>query len=174
MARGDYHGSFQHPLRAFFVGTGLLVLLVGGWVIGVEAGSPPSSAHVETHLVTQFGQPKLRVITVSQPVVSTVVSDRTKTVRIQGVGPTRVVVIHTGGKEVVAYLPVDQVPALTAAAESATPLTVYVPDPVTVTQTVTETTSETVTETATETQTVTETAPPTSSGSAPASGSSTP
>ena len=166
MARGDYHGSFQHPLRAFFVGTGLLVLLVGGWVIGVEAGSPPSSAHVVTHLVTEFGQPKLRVITVSQPVVSTVVSDRTKTVRIQGVGPTRVVVIHTGGKEVVAYLPIDQVPALTAAAESATPLTVYVPDPVTVTQTVTET--------ATETQTVTETTPPTSSGSAPASGSSTP
>ena len=174
MARGDYHGSFQHPLRAFFVGTGLLVLLVGGWVIGVEAGSPPSSAHVETHLVTKFGQPKLRVITVSRPVVSTVVSDRTKTVRIQGVGPTRVVVIHTGGKEVVAYLPIDQVPALTAAAESATPLTVYVPDPVTVTQTVTETTTETVTETATETQTVTETSPPTSSGSSPASGSSTP
>ena len=79
-------------------------------------GSPPPSAHVRTHLVTQFGQPKLRVITVSQPVVSTVVSDRTKTVRIQGVGPTRVIVIHTGGKEVVAYLPVDQVPALTAAA----------------------------------------------------------
>jgi hypothetical protein len=85
-----------------------------------------------------------------------------------------VVVIHTGGKEVVAYLPIDQVPALTAAAESATPLTVYVPDPVTVTQTVTETTTETVTETATETQTVTETTPPTSSESAPASGSSTP
>src|SRR6478672_639168 len=166
MARGDYHGGFQHPLRAFFVGTGLLVLLVGGWVIGVEAGSPPPSAHVRTHLVTQFGQPKLRVITVSQPVVSTVVSDRTKTVRIQGVGPTRVIVIHTGGKEVVAYLPVDQVPALTAAAENATPLTVYVPDPVTFTQTVTET--------ATETQTVTETSPPTSSGSSPASGSSTP
>ena len=150
------------------------MLLVGGWVIGVEAGSPPPSAHVETHLVTQFGQPKLRVITVSQPVVSTVVSDRTKTVRIQGVGPTRVIVIHTGGKEVVAYLPVDQVPALTAAAESATPLTVYVPDPVTVTQTVTETTTETVTDTATETQTVTETTPPTSSGSSPAADSSTP
>jgi hypothetical protein len=154
-------------LRAFFVGSGLLVLLVGGWVIGVEAGSPPPSTHVSTQVITKFGQSKLRVVTVSQPVVSTVVSDRTETVRIQGVGPTRVVVIHTGGKEVVAYLPVDQVPALTAAAENATPLTVYVPDPVTVTETVTETTTDTVTETATETETdtVTETTPPTSSGS---------
>ena len=154
-------------MRAFFVGSGLLVLLVGGWVIGVEAGSPPPSTHVSTQVITKFGQSKLRVVTVSQPVVSTVVSDHTKTVRIQGVGPTRVVVIHTGGKEVVAYLPVDQVPALTAAAENATPLTVYVPDPVTVTETVTETTTDTVTETATETETdtVTETTPPTSSGS---------
>jgi hypothetical protein len=85
-----------------------------------------------------------------------------------------VVVIHTGGKEVVAYLPVDQVPALTAAAENATPLTVYVPDPVTVTETVTETTTDTVTETATETETdtVTETTPPTgSSSSSPSDGS---
>jgi type VI secretion system secreted protein VgrG len=171
VARGDYHGSFQHPLRAFFVGIGLLVLLVGGWVIGVEAGSPPSSAHTSVRLVTKFGQPKMRVVTVSQPVVSTVVSDRTKTVRIQGVGPTRVVVLHTGGKQVVAYLPVDQVPALKAAAEEATPLTVYVPDPVTVTETVTETTSETATETVTETATETETvtSPPTSSGSTSAS-----
>jgi ABC-type Fe3+-hydroxamate transport system substrate-binding protein len=158
-------------LRAFFVGTGLLVLLVGGWVIGVEAGSPPSAVRMETRLVTQFGQPKLQVITVPQPVVSTVVSDRTRTVRIKGVGPTRIVVLHTGGKEVVAYLPVDQVPALTAAAAN-TPLTVYVPQPVTITETVTEGSTETVTETQTATETVTETAPPTSS--ATSSGSSTP
>jgi len=160
-------------MRAFLVGTGLVVLLLGGWVVGVEAGGPPSPARVETRLITKFGEPKLQVVTVPQPVVSTVVNDRTKIVRIEGVGPTRVVVIHSGGQQLVAYLPVDQVPALTAAAAD-TPLTVYVPDPVTVTQTVTDTTTETVTETATETQTVTETSPPTSSGSSPASGSSTP
>ena len=151
-------------MRAFLVGSGLLVLLLGGWVVGVEAGGPPTPTRVETRLVTQFGQPKLQMVTVSQPVVSTVVSDRTKIVRINGVGPTRVVVIHTGGQELVAYLPVDQVPALTAAAAD-TPLTVYVPQPVTVTETVSETVTETQTETQTETVTQTTDSTPTSDAS---------
>ena len=111
----------------------------------------------------------LQVVTVSQPVVSTVVSDRTKIVRINGVGPTRVVVIHTGGQELVAYLPIDQVPALTAAAAD-TPLTVYVPQPVTVTETVSETVTETVSETQTETvtETTTDTTPTSQASSADA------
>lgn len=152
-------------MRAFFVGTGLVVLLLGGWVVGVEAGGPPTPARVETRLITKFGEPKLQMVTVPQPVVSTVVNDKTKIVRIEGVGPTRVVVIHSGGQQLVAYLPVDQVPALTAAAVD-TPLTVYVPqEPVTITETVSETVTETATETQTATETVTETAPPTSDAS---------
>jgi hypothetical protein len=153
-------------VRAFFIGTGLVVLLLGGWVVGVEAGGPPSPARVETRLITKFGQPKLQMVTVPQPVVSTVVNDRTKIVRIEGVGPTRVVVIHSGGKQLVAYLPVDQVPALSAAAAADMPLTVYVPqEPVTVTETVSETVTETATETQTDTVTETVTTPTSDSSS---------
>ncbi len=165
MRRSEYHGSFQHPVRAFLIGTGLVVLLLGGWVIGVEAGGSPT-ASTSTRVVTRLGDHQLRLITVTDPVVSTVVNNHTRIVRVPGLGPTRVVVVHANGQDIVAYMPVAESDALTSSgtSDSIAPLTVYVPEPVTVTQTVTE--SEpggTVTETVTETDTVTVTAPTSSS-----------
>ncbi len=165
MRRSEYHGSFQHPVRAFLIGTGLVVLLLGGWVIGVEAGGSPSSV-TSTRVITRLGDHRLKLITVTDPVVSTVVNDHTRIVHVPGLGPTRVVVVHTGGQDVVAYMPVAETGALTSSgtSDAIAPLTVYVPQPVTVTETVTETTpGGTVTETVTETDTVTVTAPTSSS-----------
>lgn len=152
-------------MRAFLIGTGLVVLLLGGWVIGVEAGGSPTAA-TATRVVTRFGDHQLRLITVTDPVVSTVVNSHTRIVHVPGLGPTRVVVVHTGGQDVVAYMPVAESDALSSSGTSAAiaPLTVYVPQPVTVTNTVTESEpGDTVTETVTETDTVTVTEPASSS-----------
>ena len=41
MRDSRYHGSFDHPVRAFLIGVTLLVLLFGGFVVGIEAGTNP-------------------------------------------------------------------------------------------------------------------------------------
>ena len=41
MRDSRYHGSFDHPVRAFLIGVTLLVLLFGGFVVGTEAGTHP-------------------------------------------------------------------------------------------------------------------------------------
>ena len=41
MRGARYHGGFDHPVRSFVIGVALLVLLFGGFVVGVEAGTHP-------------------------------------------------------------------------------------------------------------------------------------
>jgi len=133
MGRGsDYHGSFQHPRRAFLAGVALVGLLLAGWVLGVEAGSPPTS---ESTRVLVRTVPVKRVITVSQPVVRTVVHNKHDVVRLPG--EARVVVIHENGHQVLGYIDPTENP-LTANAK-VLPVTVYVPEPTTVTETSTVT-----------------------------------
>jgi hypothetical protein len=145
MGRGsDYHGSFQHPRRAFLAGVALVGLLLAGWVIGVEAGSSPSG---ESTRVLVRTVPVKRVVTVSQPVVRTVVHNKRDVVRLPG--EARVVVIHENGHQVLGYINPSDNP-LTANAKPL-PVTVYVPEPTTVTETQTETSTVTVTVTVTDT-----------------------
>src|SRR4051794_23185176 len=49
-----YRGGFDHPLRAFVVGMGLLVVIVVGFVVGVDVGGIDSSqdATVTRHVRT--------------------------------------------------------------------------------------------------------------------------
>jgi len=145
-----YHGSFEHPVRAFAIGVTLLVLLFGGFVLGVEAGTG-SGDTVAARVVTVHGQ---RTLTVAQPVVRTVVSGgRTEIVQLPGSERTRVVVIHRHGRTLVAYQ------AANAAATGDTPgtlQTLYVAQPQT--YTVTEPASTVTVSGPTETVTVTETA----------------
>jgi hypothetical protein len=136
--RSDYHGSFQHPRRAFLAGVGLVALLLAGWVVGVEAGNSPSS---ESTRVLVRTVPVKRVITVSQPVVRTVVHNRRDVVRLPG--QARVVVIHENGQQVLGYINSGDNP-LTANAKPL-PVTVYVPEPTTVTETQTVISTVTVT-----------------------------
>lgn len=136
--RSDYHGGFQHPRRAFLAGVALVGLLLAGWVVGVEAGSPPTN---ESTRVLVRTVPVKRVITVSQPVVRTVVHNQRDVVRLPG--EARVVVIHENGHQVLGYIDPTENP-LTASAKLL-PVTVYVPEPTTVTETQIETTTVTVT-----------------------------
>jgi hypothetical protein len=54
-----YHGSFEHPVRAFLIGVTLLVLLFGGFVVGTEAGTHPiEQAGATERVVTMTGRTK--------------------------------------------------------------------------------------------------------------------
>jgi hypothetical protein len=139
MRGARYHGSFEHPVRAFVIGVTLLVLLFGGFVVGVEAGTHPLEQAAVTHLTAT--QASTHTVTVQSPVVRTVVNGHTRVVRLASVR-TRVVLIRRDGKTIIAYEPA---PGTTTGSgpESAAPPTLYtVP---TETVTVTEPT-ETVTE----------------------------
>ena len=145
-----YHGGFEHPVRAFVIGVTLLVLLFGGFVVGIEAGTTPSDGTV-LRVVTHH---RVRYITIPQPVTSTVVSDgRTEVVTLPGSERTRIVVIHRNGRTLFAY----QGPATNGT--TGTLETLYVASPETVTETAPGTTvtlpgtTETVTQTVTETTT---------------------
>jgi hypothetical protein len=145
-----YHGGFEHPVRAFVIGVTLLVLLFGGFVVGIEAGTSPSDGTV-LRVVTHHG---VRYVTIPEPVTSTVVSDgRTEVVTLPGSERTRIVVIHRNGRTLLAY----QAPA--ANGTTGTLKTLYVATPQTVTETEAGTTvtlpgtTETVTQTVTETDT---------------------
>ncbi|HEY0389377.1 MAG TPA: hypothetical protein VGC71_13130 [Gaiellales bacterium] len=153
MRRARYHGGFDHPVRAFVIGTTLLLLLFGGFVVGIEAGTHPLEQAAVTRVpVTTVGA---HTVTVQTPVVSTVVHGSARLVRLTTT-ETRVVVIHRNGKTIIAYEPAPG-SAATSGPLSENPPTFYtVP-----TETVTETQpSDTVTETAPpETVTVTVTEP---------------
>src|SRR5919201_927956 len=104
MDRREYHGSFQHPVRAFVIGCGLLMLLLAGWIVGVEAGG--TSIATRTHI---------RVVT-----------NRTRIVRLPGIGRSRVIVVRSEGRDVIAYLPLTESGQLDGATTSVLPLTLWV------------------------------------------------
>jgi hypothetical protein len=150
-----YHGSYDHPVRAFLIGVTLLVLLFGGFVVGIEAGKNPiEQTSAAVRVVTTKGH--VETVTVGLPVARTVINGRTRVVTLPGSVRRQVVVIHRGGKTIYAYAAIEPAPAGdTGITNSAS--TVYVPAPVTVT-----TPPETVTSPP-ETVTVTDTEPPPSS-----------
>jgi len=150
-----YHGSFDHPVRAFLIGVTLMVLLFGGFVVGIEAGKNPiEQTGAAVQVVTTKGHG--HTVTVGLPVVSTVIDGRTSVVTLPGSVRRRVVVIHRHGKTIYAYATIQPASAGgTSLTNSAS--TVYEPAPVTVT-----TPPETVTAPPV-TVTVTVTAPPPSS-----------
>jgi hypothetical protein len=150
-----YQGSFDHPVRAFLIGVSLLVLLFGGFVVGIEAGTHPiEQTGAAVRVVTT--KRHVRTVTVGLPVARTVINGRTKVVTLPGSVRRQVVVIHHGGKTIYAYAAIEPAPdGDTSVTNSAS--TVYEPAPVTVT-----TPPETVTSPP-ETVTVTVTEPPPSS-----------
>ncbi len=149
MRDGRYHGGFDHPVRSFLIGVSLLVLLFGGFVVGIEAGTHPSSAG-GTRTITLADQ-QLRVVTVQQPVVRTTVGQATTIVRLLGPGRTPAVV-RKGGADLLGYLASQHRGPIVASSAFRQAGTIYMPEPTTVTETTTviETTTETVTETTTE------------------------
>jgi hypothetical protein len=150
-----YQGSFDHPVRAFLIGVSLLVLLFGGFVVGIEAGTHPiEQTGGAVRVVTT--KRHVRTVTVGLPVARTVINGRTKVVTLPGSVRRQVVVIHHGGKTIYAYAAIEPAPdGDTSVTNSAS--TVYEPAPGTVT-----TPPETVTSPP-ETVTVTVTEPPPSS-----------
>jgi hypothetical protein len=138
-----YQGSFDHPVRSFLIGVALLALLFGGFVIGIEASSQPSASG-GTRTLTVGGQ-RLRVVTVQQPVVRTTIGRATTIVRLLGSGRTAAVV-KTNGSTLVGYLSAHRGPIVASSAFRQAG-TIYLPSPVTITETITETVTQTVTET---------------------------
>lgn len=162
MRDGRYQGGFDHPVRAFVIGVTLLVLLFGGFVVGVEAGTRPSS--VATSTIEVSGTAGTRVVT--EKVNSRVITIQGKVVRLPGTSTTkvvRVIVVRDRRGRVQYYLqPASTSGSGTPLAASTvvltgSPLTITGP-PTTVTQTQTETAPGT---TVTVTETVTDTAPST-------------
>src|ERR1700751_5122188 len=98
MRGARYHGGFEHPVRSFAIGVTLLVLLFGGFVVGVEAGTHPLEQAASTQLVAQGS---VHTVTVQVPVVRKVVDGHTRVLR--PLTRTRVVVIHRNGKTIIAY-----------------------------------------------------------------------
>jgi hypothetical protein len=156
MRDGQYQGGFDHPVRAFLIGVALLVLLFGGFVVGVEAGTAPRS--LATSTVEVSGTASTQVVT--QKVKSRVITVRGKLVRLPNTTTTRVVkviVVRDRQGRVHYYL---QPASTSSSGEPLAAATVVLTGaPITITGPAT-----TVTETApgtTATETVTETAPPT-------------
>jgi len=149
-----YHGGFDHPVRAFLIGVTLLVLLFGGFVVGIEAGTHPiEQTGAAVRVVTSKGHVKTVTVHVPVSVVRrTVVNGHTSVVTLPG--PVRRQVV--GGKTTYVYGAIDTAPGAdtgitVSAATVFVPTTVTVPAP-----------PETVT-VPPETVTVTETEPPPSS-----------
>jgi hypothetical protein len=146
-----YQVSFDHPVRAFVIGVTLLVLLFGGFVVGIEAGKNPiEQTGAAVRVVTTKG--RVQTITVPVPVVRTVINGHSSVVTLPGEVRRQVV----GGKTTYTYGAIVPAPgADTGITDSAA--TVFVPTTVTVTSP-----PETVTSPP-ETVTVTVTEPPPSS-----------
>src|SRR6478736_3513891 len=160
MRHSQYQGGFDHPVRAFVIGVTLLVLLFGGFAVGVEAGTHPRTLAVSTIKVSGTAT----TTTVTQTVNSHVVKVQGEVVKLPGTTTTRVVrviVVRDHRGRVHYYLQPaststsgEPLAAATVVLTGA-PITITGP-PTTVTQT--ETVPGT---TATVTDTFTETAPPT-------------
>lgn len=155
MRDSRYQGSFDHPVRAFLIGVTLLVLLFGGFVVGIEAGTHPSEqTGAAVRVVTTKG--RVQTVTVALPVASTVINGRNRVVTLPGSVRRQLVVIHRDGKTIYAYAAIESA-AGGGSGVTNSASTVYTPAPATVT-----TPPETVTSPPV-TVTVTETEPPPSS-----------
>jgi hypothetical protein len=145
-----YQGSFDHPVRAFLIGVTLLVLLFGGFVVGIEAGTHPiEQAGATERVVTMMGSTK--TVAATAPFVRTVSNGHTSVVRLPGSVRREVV----GGKRIYVYSALEPASGgSSAVTDAGVPLlvpttTVTVTTPATtVFSTVTETVPTTVTETA--------------------------
>ena len=160
MRDSRYHGSFDHPVRAFLIGVTLLVLLFGGFVVGTEAGKNPiEQTSATVRVVTSKGH--VETITVpAVPVVRTVSNGHTSVVTLPGTVRRQVV----GGKTTFTFGVIESAPGGSSGVTDSGASLFVIPTTVTVTtppETVT-TPPETVT-TPPETVTVTETEPPPSS-----------
>jgi hypothetical protein len=160
MRGARYHGSFEHPVRAFVIGVTLLVLLFGGFVVGVEAGTHP----LEQAAVTRLTVTHPRVHTVTVGALTTVVDGHTRTINVAS-EKTRVVIIRLHGKKFI-YVPAPGSTATSGPQSAAAPTLLS-----DTTETVTEP-PETVTEPPV-TVTVTEPGTTDTSGTSNASTSST-
>jgi hypothetical protein len=135
-----YQGSFDHPVRSFLIGVGLLVLLFGGFVVGIEASSQPSASG-GTRTLTVGGQ-RLRVVTVQQPGVRTTVGGSTKIVRLHRPARTAAVV-GDGGLTLFGYPSARHGGETVSSSAFRQAGMIYLPSPVTVTETITDTTGTT-------------------------------
>src|SRR3954452_15920907 len=160
MRHSQYQGGFDHPVRAFLIGVTLLVLLFGGFAVGIEAGTHPRT--LATSTVEVSGTVGTRVVT--QKVNSRVITVQGQVVKLPGTTTTkvvRVIVVRDHQGRVHYYLqPASSLSsgeplAASTVVLTGAPITITGP-PTTVTQT--ETAPGT---TVTETVTVTETTPPT-------------
>src|SRR6478672_6900964 len=145
MRHSQYQGGFDHPVRAFVIGVTLLVLLFGGFALGVGAGTPPRTLAVSTVEVSGTGGTKV----VTLPGTTT-----TKVVRV--------IVVRDHQGRVHYYLQPastatsgEPLAAASTVVLTGSPITITGP-PTTVTQTDTAPAA-----TVTDIQTVTVTAPPT-------------
>jgi hypothetical protein len=158
-----YQGGFEHPLRAFLIGVGFLVLLFGGFAVGIEMGTHPDEAvsPAVKVMTVRHGH----TVTVELPVARTVINGSTKFVTLPGSVRRRVIVIHKDGHDILAFAAPAGSTAQSgvAAAAADTSSTVYVSPPQTVTEPGTTVTETAPGSTVTETETVT--APPSSSDS---------
>ena len=147
-------------MRAFALGITLIAILFGGFVMGIELGTPPGPGAARTEVITENGSE--RVVTTMQPVVTTVIKDGSRIEYLPG--SDRVVIVRENGERVVGYLrPPSRDGGSNAGGESREPpdtatreagpgpVTVYVEQPTTVT-TPAETVTDTITVTITETQ----------------------
>ncbi|MDX6533889.1 MAG: hypothetical protein QOF68_1633, partial [Gaiellales bacterium] len=161
MAARRYQGSFDHPLRAFLIGMSLLVLLFGGFVVGIEAGTNPRRvADIQT--VTIDGQ-TITLAANTETVTTTILKDgKTKLVRVPGESFTRVVTVTEQGEVVLIGVVAPAktldggrtvVPAVvtTLANPVTLPASTVTLPPETLTDIVTSTVTETETSTVTET-----------------------
>jgi hypothetical protein len=158
MRQSQYQGGFDHPLRAFVIGVTLLVLLFGGFAVGIEAGTHPRTLAAST--VEVSGTVGTQVVT--RKVNSGVVTIQGEVVKLPGTNTTRVVrviVVRDHQGRVHYYL---QPASTSSGGEPLAAATVVLTGaPITITG---PPTTVTQTETApgpTVTETVTETAPPT-------------
>ena len=161
MRHSQYHGGFDHPVRAFVIGVTLLVLLFGGFAVGVGAGTPPRTLAVST--VEVSGTVSTQVVT--KKVNSGVITVQGQVVKLPGTTTTkvvRVIVVRDHQGRVHYYLQPaststsgEPLAAASTVVLTGSPITITGP-PTTVTQTDTAPAA-----TVTDIQTVTVTAPPT-------------
>ena len=161
MPHSQYQGGFDHPVRAFVIGVTLLVLLFGGFAVGIEAGTHPRTLSAST--VEVSGTVTTQVVT--KKVNSGVITVQGQVVKLPGTTTTkvvRVIVVRDHRGRVHFYLQ----PASTSSSGvplAAASTVVLTGSPITTTVTQIDTAPPT-TVTDIQTVTVTVTAPPTTTG----------
>jgi hypothetical protein len=145
-----YHGSFEHPIRAFLLGVALIALLFGGFALGTGV-SKGSSISTETSVqLRTVRHTRVERVTVALPGSTEVISGQTVVVP----GPTRTRWVQVPERGPVApVLGVIRSLMHTAGVPGGAAPPVTVVQPVTITETQTTTVPVTVTVTVTGTGT---------------------